>query len=395
MKDVRIALVVLIAGILTAGLAGAQPPKGYTPPPPEVTLGTVETKTVPVAYEYVGMTEASKTVEVRARVQGFLETRDFQEGAFVDAGTQLFTIDPRSFKADKEIAAAQVEDAEARLRLADQEVKRLKSVRQPGAVAESDIDQKAASLSSATAAVRLAKAQLAKADLDLSYTTVKAPLTGFVGKAHKEIGSLVDSNANSLLTDMQQVDPLYVSFKVSESDYLMWKKEQKSGHLTLQAGETSPRIEIALQDGTMFEKPGALDFENASLNTQTGTVEMRATFVNTDRSLKPGQFVKVFMKGWERPNSLTVPMRAVGQSPQGAYVYVVGADNKVERRAVKTGPWADKDWIILDGLKTGEHVILEGLTKVQPGIVVTPVAPADPAKAVEAPAAPATPPAAR
>lgn len=369
MKIQNVAWSVVLLTVLVAPVLDAQGPPGKMPPP-EVTVAPVEVKTVPISYEYVGITQASKTVEVRARVQGFLETRDFQEGAYLAEGARLFTIDPRSLKADREIAAAQVEQAEARLRLAEQEVKRLQSVRQPGAVTQSDLDQKMSEHSSAMASLRLAKAQLSKADLELSYATVSAPLTGFAGKAEKEIGSLVDAGQNSLLTVMQQVDPLYVSFQVSESDFLTWKREEKSGLLVLAEGDKAPRVEITLLDGAAFESPGALDFENVNLNTQTGTVELRATFKNEGNILKPGQFVKVHLTGWQRPDTLTVPQRAVSQSPAGAFVYVIGADSKAERRPVKLGAWAGQDWIVLEGVKPGEQVIVEGLTKVRGGSVV-------------------------
>ena len=385
-----------IVMVIAAGAPGteAQGPPGRNLPPPEVTLAPVELKTVPVTYEYVGLTQASKTVEVRARVQGFLETRDFQEGAYLNEGDRLFTIDPRSLKADREIAAAQVEQAEARLRLAEQEVKRLQSVTQPGAITQSDLDQKLAEQSTAAAALRLARAQLAKADLELGYTTVAAPLTGFVAKALKEIGSLVDSGQNSLLTVMQQVDPLYVSFQVTESDYLTWKREARNGQLVLPPELKTPEVQITLADGTPFDAVGALDFENVIFNTQTGQVEMRATFKNENRSLKPGQFAKVHLQGWQRPNALTVPQRAVGESPEGPYVYVVGGDNKAERRLVKLGTWAGDDWIVQDGLKEGERVIIEGLTKVRPGGVISTAPPAGAPGAPAAQAAPAATPAA-
>jgi len=390
--------VLLLAG-LVAHTVEAQGPRGLAVPPPQVTLGTVEIKTVPVVYEYVGMTQASKTVEVRARVQGFIETRDFLEGAYLKEGARLFTIDSRSFKADREIAAAQVEQAESRLRLAEQEVKRMQSVKQPGAIAQSDLDQRIAEQSSALAALRLAKAQLSKADLELSYATVTAPLTGFVGKAQKEIGSLVDGNQNSLLTVMQQVDPLYVSFQVSESDFLTWRREEKSGQLVLVQGERAPHVGITLLDGSPFENEGLLDFENVNLNTQTGTVELRATFKNEGNVLKPGQFVNVYLKGWQRPNTMAVPQRAVSQSPEGAYIYVVGSDSKAERRTIKVGTWAGQDWVVLDGLKEGEKVIVEGLTKVRPGSPVVPVpasgTPAEPSSGPQSSSTPSEQPKAR
>lgn len=371
MKSQKSGWAILLFAAFAARSIQAQGPPGHDLPPPAVDLVTAQVRSVPISYEYVGVTQAFKTVEIRARVQGFLETRDFQEGSFVDAGTRLFTIDPRTLKADREIALAQVEEAEARLRLAEQEVKRLQSVSQPGAIAQTDLDQKIAAQSTASAALRLAQAQLAKAELELSYTMIEAPLTGFVGKAAKEIGSLVDSGQNSLLTTMQQVDPLYVSFRVSENDYLALHSSLQSGELVLAKENPEPYVEIVLLDGRTYDQRGKVSFEDVSLQIETGTVEMRGTFENPDKKLKPGQFVKVHLKGWERPNTLTVPQRAVSQSPQGPYVYVVGADKKAERRSVKLGTWTDKDWIILDGLKDGEQVIVEGLTKVQPGVLVS------------------------
>lgn len=369
MKNRVIFGVILIVTCFLFSEVEAQGPPGGNMPPPAVAVATVTSTTVPVAFEYVGMTQASRTVEVRARVQGFLESRDFQEGAYLKEGAKLFSIDPRSFEADREIAAAQVEQAESRLRLAEQEVNRMKSVTQPGAITQSDLDQKVAEQLSAGAALRLAKAQLAKADLELSYTTVDAPLTGYVGKALKEVGSLVDGSQNSLLTVMQQVDPIYVSFQVTESDFLTWKRDEKEGRMVSVGGK--PVIEISLLDGEPYGKEGALDFENVEMDPNTGTVELRATFDNGGRVLKPGQFIKVFIKGWERPDSLVVPQRAVSQSPQGAYVYVVNQENVVESRPVKIGPWSGDNWVILEGLVEGERVVREGLTKVRPGITVS------------------------
>ncbi|HOH43501.1 MAG TPA: efflux RND transporter periplasmic adaptor subunit, partial [Candidatus Hydrogenedentes bacterium] len=266
--------------------------------------------------------------------------------------------------------AAQVEQAEARLHLSEQEVNRLQSVTQPGAITQRDLDQKVAEYQSASAALRLARAQLAKAELQLSYTKVDAPLTGYVGKTLKEPGSLVDAAQNSLLTIMQQVDPLYVTFKVTESDFISWKHDEADGTLRRIDGDNQMRVEITLLDGRPFSSQGFLDFEDVNLDTKTGTVELRATFENKDRTLKPGQFVKVLLNGWERPDSLVVPQRAVGQAPQGAYVYVLDAENKVESRPVVTGAWSGSDWVILEGLSAGERVIVNGRTKVRPGMQV-------------------------
>jgi membrane fusion protein (multidrug efflux system) len=338
-----------------------------------VAVITVQPETVPVAYEFVGVTEASKVVEVRARIQGFLDSRDFAEGAYIEQGTKLFTIDPRSFKADQQIAVARVEQAETRLTLAGQDVERLQSVKVPGAIAETDLDKALAEQADAAASLRLAKAELAKAELELSYTIVEAPLTGFVSKAEKEIGSLVDAGANSLLTLMRKVDPIYVSFQISEREYLRYEQEVNDGEIVLADGEDAPYLEVTLLDGTVYPERGVIDFESAAINVQTGTVELRATLPNADKRLKAGQFVKVFLRGYVRRDTLTVPLRAVSQSPQGTYIYVVDAENKAQFRTIKPGPWSSQDWIVDSGLAAGEQVVVEGLVKVQPGLVVNPV----------------------
>lgn len=376
----------ILAAVALARTAAAQPPMDA--PPPEVAVITMAPATVPVSFSFVGVTEASKVVEVRSRIQGFLETRDFEEGAWVEEGTLLFTIDARPFEADQQIAVAQVEQAESRVHLAEQDVKRLRSVTVPGAIAESDLDKQVAEMTNASAMLRLAKAQLAKAELEVGYTKVTAPLTGFIDKAEKEIGSLVDAGQNSLLTRMRQVDPIYVSFSISEREYLAMRTAEASGELVIENGD-GPYVEITLLDGKTYGLQGQLNFESSQVDINTGTVELRGEFKNPEQALKPGQFVKAHIRGWIRPNTLTVPQRAVSQSPQGAYVYVVGAENKAEMRIVTPGQWVGNDWIVESGLKAGEKVVVEGLTMVQPGIVVVPV----PADAPEA--SPATTPEAK
>ncbi len=365
-----LAAIVVLANVSVSSAQG--PPKGQAPPP-EVAVVTVEPHTVPVAYEFVGVTEASKIVDVRARIQGFLQTRDFDEGAYIDQGTLLFTVDPRSFQADQQIAVAQVRQAESRLALAKQEVQRLQSVTVPGAIAETDLDKALAEQTDAEASLSLSKAQLAKADLELSYTKIEAPLTGFIGKAEKDIGSLVDAGANSLLAVMRQVDPIYVSFQVSEREFLMYQHQVQTGELVLEDGIDQPYLEIALLDGSVYGERGVIDFESADIDLQTGTVELRATFPNPDNRLKAGQFVKVHIRGYVRPKTITVPQRAVSQAPQGSYVFVVDDQNKAEFRTITPGSWSAQDWIVNSGLSAGERVVVEGLVKVQPGIVVNPV----------------------
>lgn len=363
--DTHAAVIVLAAFAGQLALAAQGPPSG-PPPPPEVSVVTVAPRLVPVTFSFSGVTAASKTVEIRARVRGYLETRDFEEGGLVQKGARLFTIDPRTFKADKEVAAARVEQAEARRKLADQEVKRLESVTLPGAVAATDVDAKTAELAEASASLRLAQAELAKAELELGFTKIDAPLTGLIGKAVKEIGSLVDVGENSLLAVMHQVEPIYVSLRVAERDYLAWRNEQESGAL-VKVDDQEPYMEITLNDLSTYEKKGTINYLSPDLSIETGSYEIRAEFENPDIKLRPGQFIKGHIKGWARPNSITVPQRAVNQSPQGPFVFVVGDDRVVQRRPVELGQWAGDDWIITSGLNDGDRVIVEGLTKVRPG----------------------------
>ncbi len=322
-----------LLGILVVAVHAASsaqgPPRGDAPPP-QVMVTRVQPETVPVTFDYVGVSEPSKTVEVRARIQGFLDSRDFEEGAFVKDGERLFLIDPRSFEANNEIALARVEQAQARLKLAEQELARLQGVSVPGAIAEADLDKAVADRLEAAASLRLAKAEQANAELELSYTIVRAPLTGFVDKALKDTGSLVDAGANSLLTVVRQLDPLYVTFSMPEEEYFHWQNAVAAGALKLAEGVEAPCLELTLLDGSRYGHRGTIDFESSAIEVATGAVGMRATFPNPKHLLKAGQFVKVRIAGYVQPGALAVPQRAVSQSPQGSYVYVVGEDNKAE-----------------------------------------------------------------
>ncbi|CAN5163266.1 efflux RND transporter periplasmic adaptor subunit [soil metagenome] len=372
----------LAGGLILVGSAamaqgpGAKggPPMG-PPPPPKVTFVTVSPKSVPVAQQFVGLTEPSRTVEVRARIRGFIEKRLFEEGAQVKEGDLLYKIDPREFAADVDVAAAQVAQAESRVTLAQQELDRLTRLRSSGAIAQADIDRAQSEKLSAEASRKVAEAQLDKVKLELGYAEIHAPMAGIVGKAQKDEGALVDSAENSLLTMITRISPIYATMRVSEGDYMAWKNAQHTGKLVKTEGAEEV-FHLVLQDGSVFEEAGKLNFESAGFRPETGTYEVRAEFANASGRLRPGQFVRVRVEGWEKPNTISVPQRGVMHSPNGSSVYVIGEGKKLAPRGVVLGEWAGDDWVIQSGLQTGDKVLVDGLGnvfQVHPGTVVEPI----------------------
>lgn len=370
----------LAAVIPAGGCRDRQPVAAAPPPPPEVAVVTVEPATIPVEFEYVGRTEASKTVEIRARVAGFLLERTFAEGKPVKEGDLLFKIDPRLYEADLEIARARLAQAQAQERLARMDVDRFREAAPTGATSQRELDEADTKLASAHASVNLATAEVAKAELDLSYTTVRSPVTGVIGRALKDVGTYLDAGTDSLLAVATQTDPMYVTFPVSERDWLSWREDVERGVIrtAYQSADgkpvnplhPDPPVRVALLDGTAYKEHGRLNFFDTSVDPRTGTAMARADFANAAEFLKPGQFVRATIYGWERPDSIVIPKRAVIQNPMGSIVMVVGADEKVEVRPVKLGSWMGDGWLIISGLEAGERVIADGFAKAPPGTVV-------------------------
>jgi membrane fusion protein (multidrug efflux system) len=332
---------------------------------------TVTPRSVPIEKEYLGVAQASKKAEVRARIQGFLEKRHYTEGATVKAGDVLFTIDRRQFEADVEIAKARVESAEARKRFSQLEIERLRTLVPQGAATQKDLDGQQADFDSAVADLRLASANLAKAELDLSYTTITAPFDGIVNVAAKEEGSLVDAGSNSLLTTIEMINPVYAVFNISERELIDLRRDFASGALSAPPVDQLP-IELILLDGTIFPVTGNINFRNPNVDPRTGTAQFRAEFVNETKGLilLPGQFVKGRMKEITRQNAIAVPQRAIVQNPTGIYVFVIEG-GKATLRPVVAGDWKGREWVIESGLKAGDQVVVEGLLRLQPGASVT------------------------
>jgi membrane fusion protein (multidrug efflux system) len=351
-------------------------------PPPEVTVQTVAPESLPVTFEYVGQTAGSREVEVRARVTGILLKRNFTEGAPVRKGQSLFLIDPVPFEAQVARAEADVAAAEARLDQAARNAARMRPLYADKAVSQKEFDDAVSTEAINLADTKAAKARLVEARLNLGYTKVESPLTGLASRAPRSEGTLV-SGPDVLLTTVVQVDPIWVQFGIPDTEQTRLRKEVEAGRLKLPANGS---VEVALQfaDGTNYPRTGRLNFYDVRITPNTGTQEARAELPNPDGALRPGQFVRVILKGATRPNAVKVPQRAVLEGPQGKFVYVVNDQSKVEIRPIEAGEWAGDSWVITSGLKPGERVILDGVLKLGPG---APVKVADSKQAEGKPAA--------
>ena len=350
------------------GGPGAHGGNGGGMPPAVVAVQEVKARTLPVEFEYPAQTAGSREVEVRARVPGILLKRNFEEGAAVRAGQSLFTIDSASFEAAVARAEADVTAAEARFAQAQRNARRMGPLFQAKAASQKDHDDAVSAEEIAAADLKAARARLAEARLSLSYTKVESPASGITSRALKSEGTLV-SGPEVLLTTVSQVDPIHVNFGLSESEQRRLRDEAAAGKLALPKGG---RFDVALrlEDGRVHPRTGKLAFTDVRVNNATGTSDARAELPNPDGALRPGQFVRVVLKGAVRPDALSVPQRAVMEGPQGKMVYLLGAENKAEPRPIQVGEWTGGDWIVTSGLKPGEKVIVDGLMKVFPGAPV-------------------------
>jgi membrane fusion protein (multidrug efflux system) len=335
-------------------------------PPAEVNAVTVALQSLPETYEYVGQTAGSREVEVRARVTGILLKRNFDEGGRVKQGQSLFTIDPAPFQAAANSAEADVAAARARLEQAKRNAARLKPLYAEQAVSQKEYDDAVSAALIAEADLKAAQARLAEALLSLEYTRVESPVSGYVSRALRSEGSLV-SGPDVLLTTVVQIDPIWVNFGIPDTEQARLSKEAAEGKLKL---PKNFEVELRLADGSLYPQKGKLDFADVRVSPATGTREARAEMPNPNGVLRPGQFVRVILRGATRPNAVTVPQRAVLEGPQGKFVYVVDEKGTAQPRPVEAGRWAGDDWIISAGLKGGERVIVDGVMKLGPGAPV-------------------------
>jgi membrane fusion protein (multidrug efflux system) len=382
----------LLAVLLVAGCS-KEKPAAVAPPPVEVGVMTVALRDVPLVYDFVGQTESSQQVEIRARVNGFLDKRVYTEGAVVKAGQTLFLMDRKPFEATLQAAEAELGQQQARLSTARADLKRVRPLAERNALSQRDLDDAVGKEQAAAAAVEGAKANVISARLNLGYTTITSPVAGLSSFAKRQPGSYIDA-ANSLLTYVARLDPMWVNFSLSENEVLRMRTDRESGAVKF-PGQDNFDVAIVLADGTEFPNHGRIAFADASFNAQTGTYLVRAELANPEGLLRPGQFVRVKVHGATRTSAIAVPQDAIIQSQRGQTVWVIGPDNKAQQRVVDVGEWTGNNWVVRSGLKAGERVAVSGTLRLAPGVPVKPVeatpgmAPAAASGAAAAPTAPA------
>ncbi|MBS3903846.1 MAG: efflux RND transporter periplasmic adaptor subunit [Simkania sp.] len=338
-----------------------------TPPPmPPVPITAVHVipQNIPANFEYVGVAESSHIVELRARVEGYLEKIGYQEGGLVHANDVMFVLDQRPFVAALDMAKGDLARQEALLWNAEQSKNRMVPLYKQNAVSQRDLDDALAQELAAKASVMTAQANVAQAKLNLEFASIEAPVTGMASKAIFREGALISPGPNSLLTNIYVIDPIWVNFSVSEGDILKARKEISEKRLLYPEGMQFS-IEVVMADNSTMPAAGKIDFTDPALQQSTGTMLVRSILANPLGWLRPGQFVRVVVKGATRPNAIIVPQTAVLQGQNGTFVYVVTKDGKAAIRPVDLGDWYKDYWIINSGLAKGDIVIALGINRVQ------------------------------
>lgn len=379
-----LALLALAASLIVSGCSKHEA-AGPSARAAEVSTLTVKGQTVPVAFQFVGQTESSQQVEIRARVNGFLEKRVYTEGSFVKPGQALFVMDKKPFEADLQAAKGELAQQQARLTTARANLTRVKPLVADNALAAKDLDDATGQEQAAAAAVEAAKAKVAEATLNLGYTTISSPLAGLSSFAKVQDGAYINAT-NNLLTYVARLDPMRVNFSLSENESLRLRDEIRKGLLHA-APRDDYEVELMLADGSVFPAHGRITFADAAFSQETGTFLLRAELPNPQGTLRPGQFVRVNVIGFSRPSAIIVPQRAVQQGPRGAFVWIADKDNKAQQRPVVAGDWMGDQWLVSEGLKDGERVVVDGFLRLAPGVPVQAKdVPAEPLPQRQAPA---------
>jgi membrane fusion protein, multidrug efflux system len=362
----------LLACLLAACSKDTKP---SAPAVPEVTVLPVQRSAVRLDVELPGRTAPSLLAEVRARVDGIVQERRFTEGSDVRAGEVLYRIDPAPYRTALASAEAALKRAQANLASSTAQLKRYKVLIGSNAISKQDFDDAEAAQLQAAADVAAAEATAANARINLGYTSVTAPIGGRSSISQVTKGAYVQGGSATLMTTVQQLDPMYVDLQQSSVEGLALRRDIAAGKLT--AGGKQTKVKLQLEDGTTYAHEGTLEVSGVTVDPATGSVTLRARFPNPDHLLLPGMFVRALVNQGMRPNVVQVPAPAVTRNPKGeASVMLVGADNKTVLRPVRTGALVEGQWLVEEGLKEGERVIVSGLQKIKPDMTVK-VRPAD------------------
>jgi membrane fusion protein (multidrug efflux system) len=370
-----------VASLSGRSAAPAQPAPPPAQPPPEVGVTEVRPREVPLPVEYAGRVVGFRDVEVRPRVGGLLLKREFEEGARVREGQVLFRIDPATFQLALDRAQAQRGQALAALRQAEENFDRIEELARRQIATQQQREQALAGRDQARAALQLAEAEVESARLNVSYTTVTSPVNGVTALESPSIGTLIQAQ-QTLLTTITQLDPAYVSFSFTDEEGQAFRalNERRAKPIS----EKDLTVELQYSGGAAYRQPGRIDTAAQRVDPQTGTIQARAVFPNPDGALLPGQFVRVVVRGITLPDALMVPERAVTQGPQGASVFVVNASNIAEARPIRLAQQVEGGWVVRDGLRPGDRVVVDGIIRVRPGAAVRPVVIEEPPQAAPA-----------
>lgn len=341
-------------------------------PEPQVTVHIVKTAPLAVTTELPGRTSAFRVAQVRPQVSGIILQRHFTEGSDVEAGQSLYQIDPATYQADYDSAKAELGKSEAAAQIAHLTVKRYVPLVGTKYISQQEYDQAIADARQADAVVVAAKASVESARINLAYTKVTSPIGGRIGKSNVTEGALVTNGQTTELATVQQLDPIYVDVTQSSSDFMRLKQSVEQGNL--QKENTASNVELLMENGQPYPLKGTLQFSDVTVDESTGSITLRAVFPNPQHTLLPGMFVRARVDEGTQPNAMLVPQQGVTRTPRGdATVMVVNTDNTVETRNVVAAQAIGNQWLISDGLKAGEKVIVSGLQKVHPGAKVTTV----------------------
>jgi membrane fusion protein (multidrug efflux system) len=385
----HLALRVLWAIAASVGLVACEKvaaPAAESRPAPQVRVMTVQPRDIPFTLSFAAQTESSRQVNIVARVSGFLDRIDYQEGELIKSGQLMFELDKKPFQAQLEAARGALQSQQARFATAESNLARVKPLAAQNALSQSDLDKAQGEFDAAKAAVYSAQATVTQAELNLSYATIRSPLTGVAGRALQRQGAFVNSSAESAnLTYVAAIDPIWVTFSISQNQAARWADERKRG-LVVPPKNQAYEVDLVLSDGTPFTERGRISFADPSFSADTGSFQVRAVLPNPKLELRPGMFVTAYLRGATRSNAIVVPQLAVQQGANGHAVYVINAEGVAELRPVVVGDYfGDKDIVISSGLHGGDRVVVEGMLKVVPGqpVQVLPAAAAAPASATK------------